>query len=282
MMALTLAVGFVVDDAIVMLENISRHMEMGKPPLQAAYAGSREVAFTILSMTLSLAAVFIPVLFMGGIIGRLMHEFAVTISVSILVSGFVSISLTPMLCSRFLRPPHSIRHGRVFNATERVFDGILAAYAWSLRLTLRLRAVAMLVSLLLVVGTVYLFQKVPMGFIPSQDMSQLQAQIEGPQGIGFQAMAAKYDDAARIMAADPNVSTVSGMIPGGNQARLFLELKPRDQRALSADEVIEALRPKARADSGCARHRGESAAHPSRLQQLAQHLPVHAPGSRHG
>jgi len=244
MMALTLAVGFVVDDAIVMLENIVRHMEMGKTPLQAAYAGSREVAFTILSMTLSLAAVFIPVLFMGGIIGRLMHEFAVTITAAILVSGIVSISLTPMLCSRFLRPPQSIRHGRLFQATERIFDAILAAYAWSLRVTLRLRAVAMLVSVLLVVGTVYLFQKVPMGFIPSQDMSQLQAQIEGPQGIGFEAMAGKYADAARIMAEDPNVLTVSGMIPGGNNARLFLELKPRDQRTLSADEVIEVLRPK--------------------------------------
>jgi len=128
MMALTLAVGFVVDDAIVMLENIVRHMEMGKTPLQAAYAGSREVAFTILSMTLSLAAVFIPVLFMGGIIGRLMHEFAVTITAAILVSGVVSISLTPMLCSRFLKPPHAIKHGRLFQATERGFDAILAAY----------------------------------------------------------------------------------------------------------------------------------------------------------
>jgi len=244
MMALTLAVGFVVDDAIVMLENIVRHMEMGKTPLQAAYAGSREVAFTILSMTISLAAVFIPVLFMGGIIGRLMHEFAVTITAAILVSGIVSISLTPMLCSRFLKPPHSIKHGRLFQATERAFDGILAAYAWSLRLTLRFRAVAMIVSALLVAGTVYLFQKVPMGFIPSQDMNQLQAQIEGPQGIGFKAMAEKYAEAAKVMADDPNITTVSGMIPGGNQARLFLELKPRDERELTADQVIEALRPK--------------------------------------
>src|SRR4051812_17306195 len=244
MMALTLAVGFVVDDAIVMLENIVRHMEMGKPPLQAAYAGSREVAFTILSMTLSLAAVFIPVLFMGGIVGRLMHEFAVTITAAILVSGVVSISLTPMLCSRFLKPPHAIKHGRVFQATERGFDAIVAAYAWSLRGVLRFRPVAMIVSALLVAGTVYLFEKVPMGFIPSQDMNQLQAQIEGPQGIGFQAMAGKYTEAARIMAEDPNVLTVSGMIPGGNQARLFLELKPRSERELSADQVIEELRPK--------------------------------------
>jgi HAE1 family hydrophobic/amphiphilic exporter-1 len=244
MMALTLAVGFVVDDAIVMLENIVRHMEMGKSPLQAAFAGSREVAFTILSMTLSLAAVFIPVLFMGGIVGRLMHEFAVTITAAILVSGVVSISLTPMLCSRFLKPPHSIRHGRLFQATERAFDGILAAYAWTLRQTLRFRPVAMIISAVLVGGTVYLFQKVPMGFIPSQDMGQLQAQIEGPQGIGFPAMAEKYTEAARIMAEDPNVASVSGMIPGSNQARMFLELKPREERQLSADQVVEALRPK--------------------------------------
>jgi hydrophobic/amphiphilic exporter-1 (mainly G- bacteria), HAE1 family len=244
MMALTLAVGFVVDDAIVMLENIVRHMEMGKTPMQAAFAGSREVAFTIVSMTVSLAAVFIPVLFMGGIVGRLMHEFAVTITAAILVSGIVSISLTPMLCSRFLKPPHSIRHGRLFMATERAFDAILAAYAWSLRLTLRFRAAAMIVSALLVVGTVYLFQKVPMGFIPSQDMGQLQAQVEGPQGIGFQAMMAKQLEVARIIGEDPNVATVSHILPGGNQGRMFLELKPRAERELSADEVIGALRPK--------------------------------------
>jgi HAE1 family hydrophobic/amphiphilic exporter-1 len=244
MMALTLAVGFVVDDAIVMLENIVRHMEMGKGPLQAAFDGSREVAFTILSMTLSLAAVFIPVLFMGGIVGRLMHEFAVTITTAILVSGLVSISLTPMLCSRFLQPPDAIHHGRLFQATERGFDAVLAAYAWTLRVTLRFRAVAMVVSALLLAGTIYLFQKVPMGFIPSQDMGQLQAQIEGPQGIGFQAMAAKQLEAARIIGEDPNVATVSHILPGGNQGRLFLELKPRAQRKLSADEVIEELRPK--------------------------------------
>ncbi len=244
MMALTLAVGFVVDDAIVMLENIVRHMEMGKRPLKAAFDGSREVAFTILSMTVSLAAVFIPVLFMGGIVGRLMHEFAVTITAAILVSGVVSITLTPMLCSRFLKPPGSIHHGRLFQATERGFDAVLAAYGWTLRQTLRFRPVAMLVSAALLAGTVYLFMKVPAGFIPSQDVGQLQAQIEGAQGIGFQAMVAKQLEAARIIIEDPNVATVSHLLPGGNQGRMFLELKPRDQRRLSADEVIEELRPK--------------------------------------
>jgi HAE1 family hydrophobic/amphiphilic exporter-1 len=244
MMALTLAVGFVVDDAIVMLENIVRHMEMGKRPLQAAFDGSKEVAFTILSMTLSLAAVFIPVLFMGGIVGRLMHEFAVTITAAILVSGVVSISLTPMLCSRFLKPPHDIHHGKLFQITERGFDAVIAAYGWTLRQTLRFRPVALVVSVLLVAGTVYVYKKVPTGFIPTQDMGQLQGQIEAAQGIGFQALLEKYREAIRIVLDDPNVNSVAGMVPGGNQARMFLQLKPRAERKLSADEIIEELRPK--------------------------------------
>src|SRR3954470_7314391 len=142
-MALTLSVGFVVDDAIVMLENIVRHMEMGKPPMEAALDGSKEIAFTIAAMTLSLTAVFIPVLFMGGIVGRLLHEFAVTIGVAILVSGFVSISLTPMLCSRFLKPPHALRHGFVYNAIESVFNAALSFYDHTLRFAIRIRAATM-------------------------------------------------------------------------------------------------------------------------------------------
>ena len=244
MMALTLAVGFVVDDAIVMLENIVRHMEMGKRPLAAAFEGSKEVSFTILSMTLSLAAVFIPVLFMGGIVGRLMHEFAVTITAAILVSGVVSITLTPMLCSRFLKPPQAARHGRLYQATERAFDASLAMYSWSLRQTLRFRGTAMVISALLLVGTVYLFTRVPMGFIPSEDTGQLSAQTEAIQGIGFPAMKEKQLEAARIIQKDPNVRSLTQFIPSGNQGRLFLELKPRDQRTLDADEVIQELRPK--------------------------------------
>jgi len=244
MMALTLAVGFVVDDAIVMLENIVRHMEMGKSPLEAAFAGSREVSFTILSMTISLAAVFIPVLFMGGIVGRLMHEFAVTITAAILVSGIVSITLTPMLCSRFLKAPHSIRHGRMYQVTERMFDLALAGYAWSLRQTIRFRAVTMLLSFVLLGGTIYLFTKVPTGFIPSQDTGQLQIQTEAAQGIGFESLVEHQMQAARVAMADPNVDSVSQMFFGGNQGRMFLGLKPRDQRPLSADQIIEELRPK--------------------------------------
>jgi HAE1 family hydrophobic/amphiphilic exporter-1 len=227
-----------------MLENIVRHMEQGKPPMAAAFAGSREVAFTILSMTVSLAAVFIPVLFMGGIVGRLMHEFAVTIAAAILVSGVVSVTLTPMLCSRFLQPPQHARHGALFMATERVFDLALNAYAWTLRHTLRFRPVAMAVSVALVVGTYVLFTKVPTGFIPSEDTGQIQAQTEGLQGVGFEAMRDHQMLAARIVGQDPNVASVAGMLQGGNQGRLFIQLKPREQRPLNADQVIEALRPK--------------------------------------
>src|SRR5258705_8874534 len=161
LMALTLSVGFVVDDDIVMLENIVRHMEMGEGPMQAALRGSREIGFTIISMTLSLVAVFIPVLFMGGILGRLLHEFAVTIGVAILVSGFVSLSLTPLLCSRILRPAREVRHGRLYQWSERVFEGMLRGYDWSLRLALRHGVLVMLAAVAILVATVYLFVGIP-------------------------------------------------------------------------------------------------------------------------
>ena len=249
LMALTLSVGFVVDDAIVMLENIVRHMEMGKPRLQAALDGSKEIAFTIVSMTLSLAAVFIPILFMGGIVGRLMHEFAVTIASAILVSGVVSLTLTPMLCSRFLKPPHSVRHGRLYNLTEAMFDRSLKAYGWSLRQTIRFKGATMVVSALLLVGTVYLFRIVPTGFIPSVDTGQLNGQIETIQGLGFEAMVAHQREIMDILAHDPNVASFTANVGGfggggGGGGRLNVDLKPRDQRTLSADEVIEELRPK--------------------------------------
>jgi HAE1 family hydrophobic/amphiphilic exporter-1 len=244
LMALTLAVGFVVDDAIVMLENIVRHMEMGKSPMEAAFDGSKEVAFTILSMTVSLAAVFIPVLFMGGIVGRLLHEFAVTIAAAILVSGLVSVSLTPMLCARFLKPPHETRHGWLYMVTERGFDLMQAAYAFTLRQTLRFHPVAMLISVALVGGTVYLFGKVPTGFIPNEDTGQLMGQTEGLQGVGFEAMTAHQIQAAEVIAANPNVETLAHIVQGGNQGRFFIQLKPRHERTLNADQIIEELRPK--------------------------------------
>jgi hydrophobic/amphiphilic exporter-1 (mainly G- bacteria), HAE1 family len=251
LMALTLSVGFVVDDAIVMLENIVRHMEMGKPPMQAAYDASREIAFTILSMTISLAAVFIPVLFMGGIVGRLLHEFSVTIGVAILVSGFVSVSLTPMLCSRFLRPPHAQRHGWLYNAFERMFDAWLRLYDWSLRLALRQRALMMAVSIALLAGTAYLFTLVPKGFLPSEDQGRFMVNTEAAQGISYDEMARHQMQVAEIVAKDPNVASTNVMVgaignSGGalNSGRIWVELKPREQRTLSVDQAIAELRPK--------------------------------------
>ena len=250
LMALTLAVGFVVDDAIVMLENIVRHMEMGKRPFQAALEGSREIGFTIVSMTLSLVAVFIPVLFMGGILGRLFREFAVTISVAILVSGFVSLSLTPMLCSRFLRPPKEQKHNRLYAASERFFDGMLSAYERSLEWVLNHRPATMISSGLLLVVTAYLFLVIPKGFVPSADISQIIGISEAAQGISFDDMVRHQKQLAQIVAEDPNVDAslssvgVGGATTTGNQGRIVIRLKPRSERSLSADEVIQELRPK--------------------------------------
>jgi HAE1 family hydrophobic/amphiphilic exporter-1 len=250
LMALTLCVGFVVDDAIVMLENIVRHMEMGKSPMRAAYDGSKEIAFTIVSMTLSLAAVFIPVLFMGGVVGRLLHEFAVTIGVAILVSGFVSISLTPMLCSRFLKPPHTQRHGRFYNLMERVFDSWLKLYDVTLRGALRAHPLTMAISAALLAGTVYLFGVVPKGFLPSEDQGRFNISIEAIQGIGFDEMVRHQQEVAEIVSSDPNVAGYSSNVGGGpgggglNTGRITVDLKPRSERKLSVDEIITALRPK--------------------------------------
>jgi HAE1 family hydrophobic/amphiphilic exporter-1 len=252
LMALTLSVGFVVDDAIVMLENVVRHMEMGKSAMEAALVGAKEIAFTIVSMTLSLVAVFIPVLFMGGIVGRLLHEFAVTISVAILVSGFVSISLTPMLCARWLRPGTHLRHGRVYMMIENVFEWSRRSYGWTLRGTLRYRAVAMLASGLLLVATVYLFQVIPKGFIPTQDTGNISATTEFAQGIGFDSMAAHQLQVANIIKADENVQVFTSNIGGGaggggSQGRFSIDLKPlapAGPRTLTADEVINELRKK--------------------------------------
>ncbi|MGI8400317.1 MAG: efflux RND transporter permease subunit [Gemmatimonadaceae bacterium] len=247
LMALTLAVGFVVDDAIVMLENIVRHLEMGKSPLQAAFDGSSEVAFTILAMTVSLTAVFIPLLFMGGILGRLFHEFAVTIGTAILVSGFVSLSLTPMLSSRFLRPP-SHEHGKLFNASERIYGRLLGRYESSLGWVMEHRFGALLFSLVVLVGTAVLYKLVPTGFIPTQDTGQIVATTEAAQGTSFADMVKHQQQVAAIVALDTNVSGFMSSVGGGgggsgNQGRIFLGLKPHGQR-LSADEIVNELRPK--------------------------------------
>ena len=250
LMALTLSVGFVVDDAIVMLENIVRHMEMGEKPLQAAFNGSREIGFTIVSMTLSLVAVFIPVLFMGGIVGRLLHEFAVTIGVAILVSGFVSLTLTPMLCSRFLRPPGEKRHGRLYTTSERFFDGMLHAYRWSLRFVLNHRLSTIIISNLILAITIGLFTIFSYGFLPSEDIGQVFGFTEAIQGISFESMKKHQLAVMEVVGQDPNVEAFSstagagGPSPTGNLGRIFITLKPRSQRKLNADEVIQELRPK--------------------------------------
>ncbi len=250
LMALTLSVGFVVDDAIVMLENIVRHMEMGEKPLQAALNGSREIGFTILSMTLSLVAVFLPVLFMGGIVGRLLHEFAVTIGVAILVSGFVSLSLTPMLCSRFLRPPGERKQSRLYATSERFFDGMLSVYRSSLRYVLNRRLATLGISGLILVITLYLFTKFPYGFLPNEDIGQIAGFTEAAEGISFEAMKKHQLAVMEVVRQDPNVSAFSstagagGPSPTGNVGRLFITLKPRSKRKLSAEQVINELRPK--------------------------------------
>jgi len=247
LMALTLAVGFVVDDAIVMLENIVRHMEMGKKPLQAAFDGSAEVAFTILAMTVSLTAVFIPLLFMGGILGRLFHEFAVTIGTAILVSGFVSLTLTPMLASRYLKPPSQEKHGKLFNTSERIYERILGRYESSLGWVMVHRFAALMFSLAVLVGTVILFKLVPTGFIPTQDTGQIVATTEAAQGTSFPEMVRHQQQVAAIVARDTNIagfmSSVGSGGGSGNQGRLILGLKPHGQR-LSADEIVNELRPK--------------------------------------
>jgi HAE1 family hydrophobic/amphiphilic exporter-1 len=250
LMALTLCVGFVVDDAIVMLENIVRHMEMGEGAFEAALKGAREIGFTIISMTLSLAAVFIPILFMGGIVGRLFHEFAVTISVAILVSGFVSLSLTPMLCSRFLRSEHGKKHGRFYEVSERFFEGMLAVYRESLRWVLRRRGLTMVVSVLILAATGWLFVKIPKGFLPSEDAGQIFGFTEAKQGISFDSMAEHQKAVADVIQKDPNILAfmssygARGSINASNSGVVFIHLKPRKERKLSVDEIIQELRPK--------------------------------------
>jgi HAE1 family hydrophobic/amphiphilic exporter-1 len=249
LMALTLAVGFVVDDAIVMLENITRHMEMGKSRLQATLDGSKEISFTILSMTLSLIAVFIPVLFMGGILGRLLHEFAVVIMVAVLISGVVSLTLTPMMCSRILKTHHEQQHGRMFNFVERRFENLKNGYDVTLTWVLAHRRTTMAMFLAVIIATGYLFVKIPKGFLPSDDSGQLYVFTEAAQDISYDAMLILQRQVADIILKDPNVANVMSSIgattfnPSLNLGRVNINLKPRDQRK-SADEVLQGLRPK--------------------------------------
>ena len=250
LMALTLSVGFVVDDAIVMLENIHRHIEAGKPPMRAALDGSREIGFTIVSMTVSLVAVFIPVLLMGGLMGRLFHEFAVTISAAILVSGLVSLTLTPMLCSRFLKAEHAEVHGRTYAAIEGVYQRSVNFYGRTLRWVMNHRRAALAFSAAVLLGTAVLFMGVPKGFIPSEDTGRIVATTEAAEGTSYDAMVAHQKAVAAVVGKDPNIASFMSVAGGGggstnsNAGRVIIRLKPRSQRKLSADEVIKELQPK--------------------------------------
>lgn len=249
LMALTLVVGFVVDDAIVMLENIARHLENGAAPLEAALLGSKEIGFTILSMTLSLIAVFIPILFMGGLLGRLFHEFAVTACAAILVSGIVSLTLTPMLCSRFLRP-HDLHstHG-LLQKFEQGFDALKSVYDRTLQWTFQHTRTILWLFAASLIATVLLFIVIPKGFIPTQDIDRINGFTEADPNISFENMVKRQQVAAAIIRKDPNIMSVMSSVGAGgassslNNGRIFIRLKPRDERRLNADEVIEALRP---------------------------------------
>src|SRR5215469_6892327 len=250
LMALTLSVGFIVDDAIVMLENIVRHVEEGEKPREAAFKGSAEIAFTILSMTVSLAAVFIPIVFMGGIIGRLLHEFAVTIVSAILISGVISVTLTPMLCSRFIKPGKSAEHGKFYQWTENAFDRVQSGYERSLRWSMNHSRFIMVLFGTSLVATVVLFMTIKTDFIPSEDQGQINVNTEAADRTSFAQMEKYQAQLASIAAHDPNVQGVMSSVGGGgarsgtNTGGMFFKLKSSGDRSLTADEVIQELRPK--------------------------------------
>jgi hydrophobic/amphiphilic exporter-1 (mainly G- bacteria), HAE1 family len=245
LMALTLSVGFVVDDAIVMLENIVRHMEMGQSVMEAALSGAKEIGFTIVSMTLSLAAVFIPVLFLGGIIGRLLHEFSVVIMVAILVSGFVSLTLTPMLCSRFLRPQREQKHGRMYMALERFFDWLLRRYDTSLQWALGHRLFVLAVSAIILVITAWQFYTIPKGFLPEEDASQIFAYTEAAQGISFDAMVQHQNELAQVLSNDSNRKDFFTSVTGGtNSGMIWTHLKDPEDRPEVPSQTMLALEKK--------------------------------------
>jgi multidrug efflux pump len=242
LMALTVATGFVVDDAIVVIENITRYLEQGMKPKEAALKGAQEIGFTVLSISLSLVAVFIPILLMGGIVGRLFREFAVTLSVAIFVSMLVSLTATPMMCAKLLRAHDKEKHGRLYQASERGFQWILDRYESSLAWVLRHQPLILLVTLLTMAATVYLYIKVPKGFFPQQDTGRLTGSIQADQASSFQAMQGRLNRLAAIVQQDPAVETVTAFTGGTNTGRMFVALRP--ERKLSADQIMARLRPK--------------------------------------
>jgi multidrug efflux pump len=251
LMALTISTGFVVDDAIVVIENITRYLERGMNPLEATLKGTKEIGFTVVSMSVSLIAVFIPILLMGGIIGRLFREFAVTLALAISISMVVSLTTTAMMCAKFLKSEHGKKHNLAYRASERAFEWLLRGYDVSLRWCLRHPQITMAVLLITICFNVYLYLIVPKGFFPQQDTGRMSGSVQAAQDISFPAMNAKVQQFFKIVKADPAVDTVSGSVGGNggyggsiNTARSFIQLKPLEERKLSIDEVIARLRPK--------------------------------------
>jgi multidrug efflux pump len=249
-MALTISTGFVVDDAIVVTENVARYIEQGDTPLQAAFKGAKQIGFTIVSITASLLAVFIPILLMGGVIGRLFREFAVVLSVAIAMSALVSLTLTPMMCSRLLRSEHEIKHGRLWHFSERMFRGMVRGYDHALQFVLRHEALMLLVTVVTVAISVYLYIAVPKGLFPQQDTGQIVGFSDAPQDISFPAMKERQEALLKIVGSHPAVNHFTAFIGGGpggsagNTGTMFIELKPLNVRKKSADQIINELRPK--------------------------------------
>ncbi len=247
LMALTIAVGFVIDDAIVMLENIYRHIEAGMKPVEAALKGAGEIGFTIVSISMSLIAVFIPLLLMGGIVGRLFREFAVTVTIAVVLSAFISLTLTPMMCSRFLR--HQSSHGRIYRVTERMFQALIGFYERTLDIALRFRFVTLMVFLGTVSLSMFLYITIPKGFFPDQDNGLLFALTEGPPDVSFAAMSKLQAEFINVLLADPGIEDVSSAVGSGggqteNNGRAYITLKPFNERHASAQQIIARLRPK--------------------------------------
>ncbi len=248
LMALTIASGFVVDDAIVMIENIVRHIEEGKSPMQAALTGAREIGFTVVSLTLSLIAVFIPLLFMSGVVGRLFREFAITLSIAVLVSAVISLTLTPMMCARLLKPQGEEPQNAMFRWSERLFDALLRGYGASLRVVLRHQPLTLAVTIATLVATLWLYDVVPKGFLPQQDTGVILGVTEAAPSISVKAMSERQRAIAEIVRQDPDVAAVASFVGTGsvnattNSGSLTIALKPRDQRNASAEEIIARLR----------------------------------------
>ncbi|HWF91021.1 MAG TPA: multidrug efflux RND transporter permease subunit [Terriglobales bacterium] len=247
LMALAISTGFVVDDAIVVLENITRYLEKGMRPVQAAYRGAKEIGFTVLSMSTSLVAVFIPLLLMGGIVGRLFREFAVTLSITIAISLVVSLTTTPTMCAKFLKPLGEEKHGRLYKFSQGIFDWILSVYERMLRVVLRHQPITLVITILTAVLSVVLYARAPKGFFPQQDTGRVSGAVQASQDISFDAMSQKMRQFVRIVMQDPAVQTIVGFAGGNtssNQGRMFITLKPLSDRKISADQVIGRLRRK--------------------------------------